>query len=74
MFKRITDNQLSPSYNSLNEVFDEIRMRDAEEEPPAYIKYGNLILELRRAGLRKGWIDADVRISIPSNSDVSGTP
>ncbi len=62
-FKRILDNRMNLRGN-LEEVYDEIRMRDAEGHPLTYIEYGNLIIEFKRASLRKDHIDADVRITI----------
>jgi len=70
-FKRITDNSL-PDKLTLDKVYDEIRMRDAEGHPKTYIRYGNLRLEFTRASRRREWIDADVRIFCEQkNNDVS---
>lgn len=60
-FKRITDNRLADNI-SLEKVYDEIRMRDAVDHPLAYIDYGKLRMEFRRASLHKNHIEADVKI------------
>ena len=62
IFKRITDNSISAS--SLNQLFDEIRMRDEDGHPLAYIDYKNFRLEFRRASLRRNYVEADVRIYV----------
>ena len=73
MFKRIIDNKI-PSCKSLREVYNEIRMRDAEEYPKAYIELGDMVIEFSRASLRKGWIDTDARIFFrEENNNISRT-
>lgn len=49
-------------FSDLRQVFDYIRMLDAEGYPPAYIEIGGLRLEFSRAALKSGEIIADVRI------------
>ncbi len=63
-FKRRTpgDSRL-PSETSLEGLFDFIRMLDAEGYPPAFADVGPWRLELRRPALRRGSIQADVRIT-----------
>jgi methionyl-tRNA formyltransferase len=61
MFVRITDNEI-PSVDSLKKIYDEIRMRDAEEYPKAYIDYGVFRIEFSRASLKKGHVETDARI------------
>ena len=61
-FKRITDNSISE--NTLKGVFNEIRMRDEDAHPHAYIDYNNLRFEFRRASLRRDYVEADVRIYV----------
>lgn len=46
----------------LRQVFDYIRMLDADGYPPAFIEIGGLRLEFSRAALKQGEIVADVRI------------
>ena len=48
--------------NSLEKIFDYIRMLDAETYPPAFLDTKNLHLEFTRASLRNGYIQADVKI------------
>ena len=63
-FKRITENNLAAGIDSLEKVYDEIRMRDAFHHPLAYIKYGKLRIEFKRASLREDYIEADVKIYV----------
>ena len=63
MFKRISENRL-PEGCSLEQVFDEIRMRDAEGHPLTYINYGNLRIEFNRASLRRYSVEANVKICL----------
>mgnify|MGYP001450347673 CR=1 FL=1 len=62
IFKRITDNSISA--DNLKGLFDEIRMRDEDAHPHAYIDYNNFRLEFRRASLRRDYLEADVRIYV----------
>ena len=48
---------------SLDEVYNYIRMLDAEGYPPAFIRIGNYKLEFSRASRKVGAVDADVRIT-----------
>ena len=50
--------------DSLNSVFDYIRMLDAETYPAAFLNVGRLHLEFSRASLREDHILADVKIFI----------
>lgn len=47
---------------TLESIFNHIRMLDAEGYPPAFLRIGRLKLEFSRASLRPGRIEADVRI------------
>ncbi|MFA5133105.1 MAG: formyltransferase family protein [Candidatus Paceibacterota bacterium] len=58
--KRITDNKIEA--DSLSHFYDEIRMRDEEGQPLAYIDKGKFRITLRRAVLRNGYIESDARI------------
>jgi len=48
--------------DSLDEVYNSIRMLDAEGYPPAFIHCGNYKLEFSKASLKVGAVDANVRI------------
>ena len=61
--KRITNNHLSLNLN-LEQVYDQIRMRDEEGHPLTYIDYGNLRIEFKRASLRRYSVEADVKIYV----------
>jgi methionyl-tRNA formyltransferase len=50
------------SLSSLKQVFDYIRMLDAEDYPNAFLNIGNFKFEFSRAALKKGKIIADVSI------------
>ena len=54
----------------LSEVFDYIRMLDAEGYPPAFLEIGRLRLEFTRAALRNGRIEANVVIRMSEGEDV----
>lgn len=54
----------------LSEVFDCIRMLDAEGYPPAFLEIGRLRLEFTRAALRNGRIEANVVIRMSEGEDV----
>ena len=62
IFKRITDNSISA--DNLKGLFDEIRMRDEDAHPHAYIDYENFRIEFRRASLRRDYVEADVKIRL----------
>ena len=52
-----------PSLGSLEELYDFIRMLDAEGYPRAFLKYKGFKYEFRRAALYDGRIVADVIIT-----------
>ena len=64
-FKRRKPNQsqISSEHISLMELFDHIRMLDAESYPRAFIKNGAFRYEISRPALKSGEIIADVRIT-----------
>lgn len=66
VFKRRKPEQseLPKDTESLEAVFDHIRMLDAAEYPRAYVRHGNLRLEISRPALRSDAIEADVRITL----------
>lgn len=49
---------------SLAEIFDYIRMLDADTYPPAFLDKNNLHIEFTRASLKEGYILADAKIFI----------
>lgn len=52
------------SLDSLEKIFDYIRMLDADTYPPAFLETEQLHLEFRRVSLRDGFLEADVRIML----------
>lgn len=59
-FKRITSNAINAE--TLEQLYDEIRMRDEDGEPLGYINFGKFKIEFRRASLRRKCVEADARI------------
>ena len=51
-------------FDSLAEIFDYIRMLDADTYPPAFLDMNNLHIEFTRASLKDGHILADAKIFI----------
>lgn len=64
MRRRITNNQVPRNIDSLEQIYDEIRMRDEDDHPKTFIDYGNLRIEFNRASLRKNCVEADVKIYV----------
>lgn len=56
--------------NSLSQVFDYIRMLDADGYPPAFLRMNHLRMEFSRASLKEGCVLADVRIKMQEEDDV----
>lgn len=56
--------------DSLEKVFDYIRMLDAETYPQAFLDTENLHLEFSRASLRDGYIQADVKIFLKKRDGI----
>ncbi|MFI5010476.1 MAG: methionyl-tRNA formyltransferase [Solirubrobacterales bacterium] len=56
-------------FTTLEEIFDHIRMLDAAEYPPAFIRWGAWRLEFSRPALRTDFVEASVRISMPRDRD-----
>lgn len=52
-----------PERGALGDLFDHLRMLDADGYPPAFADIGPWRLEFRRPALRTGVIEADVRIT-----------
>ena len=65
-FKRRKPKQsiLSKKTKSLSELYNHIRMLDAKTYPTAFIKYGNLRMEFKKAKINKKTINASVSIKI----------
>lgn len=64
LFKRRKPEQSNIiSLNTLEEIYDYIRMLDAEGYPHAFIETENIRLEFSRASLKKDSLIADVRIT-----------
>lgn len=61
-FERITGNHL-PEWDELSKVYDEIRMRDEENHPKAFIYHGRHVIEFTNAKIKEGEIKANVRIT-----------
>ena len=60
--KRIKVNRIPDTLVSLPGFHNEIRMRDEDGHPKAYIEYGNFILQFSRASLKRNHVISDVRI------------
>lgn len=54
----------------LSQVFDYIRMLDADGYPPAFLQMNHLRMEFSRASLKDGCVLADVKITIREEEDV----
>jgi methionyl-tRNA formyltransferase len=64
-FKRRTPDQSKlPEDASMVDIFNHIRMLDANEYPLGYIEYGNLKIEFKNAVLRLNGIEANVFIKL----------
>ena len=61
--RRTPEQSVIPTDGTLDQLHDHIRMLDAEGYPHAFIEYGNLRLEFRRAALYDGRVEADVVIT-----------
>ena len=55
--------EIPATMNSLMQVFDHIRMLDADGYPPAYIEHGEFKLEFSRPSLKTDHLITDVRVS-----------
>ncbi len=51
------------SAESLDEVYNYIRMLDADGYPPAFVRIGDYKLEFSRASQKVGEVDANVKIT-----------
>ena len=66
------ESRLSMSNESIERVFDHIRMLDASGYPSAFLEYGDLRIEFNRPALRTDGIVADVLITRTSRSASGG--
>jgi methionyl-tRNA formyltransferase len=74
-FRRRTPAESSlPTEGSLDSLFDFIRMLDADGYPAAFAELGRWRLEFGRPVLRRGSIDADVRITLHEEAGESPDP
>ena len=55
--------------DTLEKVYDYIRMLDADGYPPAFLNVKGLRLEFKRAAFRNGYIQADVIISLQGGEE-----
>jgi methionyl-tRNA formyltransferase len=62
--RRKSADSILPDTDSLCEVFDHIRMLDADGYPSAFVVVGGLRIEFSRATLYHDGVRADVRISV----------
>jgi methionyl-tRNA formyltransferase len=64
-FKRRTpaQSEINTDHIDLGNIFDHIRMLDADGYPRAFLDVGNYRFEITRPALRTGSIHADVRIT-----------
>lgn len=63
VFKRRTpEESILPDNESLNDIYNHIRMLDAKGYPAAFIEYGGLRIEFKNAHLNPNGIDAHVFI------------
>ena len=56
--------------SNLSQIFDYIRMLDADGYPPAFLCVNRLRMEFSRASLKDGWILADAKIKVQEDDDV----
>jgi len=61
-FKRRKNNHIVFENNSLEQIYDQIRILDDDQYPSAHIILGNYILEFNRAKLMENKILSDVKI------------
>lgn len=61
--------QIPSKIQNLEELFDFLRMLDCQEYPKAYLETQFFKLEFTRPALRTGSIEADVKITLKTESD-----
>ena len=57
------NSQISKNVKNLEELFNHIRMLDAEEYPRAFLEYGRFRFEFSRPALRTGKVESTVNIT-----------
>lgn len=62
--RRQPDESELPKTETLKDVFDFIRMLDAEGYPKAFLEHGDFRIEFSRPALRRGEVEADVSITL----------
>jgi methionyl-tRNA formyltransferase len=70
--RRPEQSEITPDLKSLKELFDHLRMLDAEGYPRAYLRAGDFRIEFSRPALRSGEIVADARISLIKEDTAHG--
>ncbi|MAE21965.1 MAG: methionyl-tRNA formyltransferase [Pseudomonas sp.] len=65
--RRKPEQSLIPELDSIDKLYDYIRMLDAESYPKAYIKHGNFNIEFSDASIKNGKLEAKVAFSKESN-------
>lgn len=58
------ESEVPPDTETLEALFDHVRMLDAEEYPRAFLACGRFRVELSRPALRTGRVEADARITL----------
>jgi len=61
--RKPTDSELPANMASLDEVYDFVRMLDADGYPRAFLRYGIFRLEFARIGCYDGKLVADVTVT-----------
>ena len=71
VFKRRTppQSEIPLTFTRLEEIFNHVRMLDAEGYPKAFIQHGNFTIEFSRATMRPDGIEANVYIKKTENKD-----
>ena len=66
VFKRRKMEQsiITKKIKSLNKLYNHIRMLDAKSYPRAYLRYGNLKIELTKPKIVKGLLTAQTKIKV----------
>lgn len=67
--RRQPEDSRLPQEGSLRDLFDLIRMLDAEGYPAAFVEYGDYRIEFCRPALRRCAVEADVRIFAKDDKD-----
>lgn len=60
--------QIPAGIQTLDHLFDHIRMLDAQEYPRAYIETGNIRIEFSRPALRTGKVESTATITLINNT------